>query len=241
MKITSNRKQFSDSFQIAAAVAAARDVRPILQNVKLTAKKDEVLLQATDTEVGIRVALDFCEVNKAGETILVTKDFRQILQMSISEEISIENVKEKVTISGVGGDESWTYMVQPADEFPDVEEFKGEAYHEISASVLSQLIRRTAYATDPDSHRYALGGVLIEFTDDTITAVATDGRRMSVQDGGAEKFGDHKVETAILPRRAFELIGKMLDKDEETVKITVTENLAQFQYKNKTFFTRQLE
>ncbi|MDR3183401.1 MAG: hypothetical protein LBT89_10900, partial [Planctomycetaceae bacterium] len=51
MKISFDRVKFLQSFQIAASVAAKRDVKPILQNVKISAdKKNGVLLQATDTE-----------------------------------------------------------------------------------------------------------------------------------------------------------------------------------------------
>ncbi|GHT34098.1 DNA polymerase III subunit beta [Planctomycetales bacterium] len=250
MKITSNRKQFSDSFQIAAAVAATRDVKPILQNVKLTAKKDEVLLQSTDTEIGIRISLDFPEVSKNGEAILHSKKLRQILQESISDDLAIESSKDKVTVSGIGGSETWAFDTQPVDEFPNIEEFEENVYYEVPAAVLKTLIRRTTFATDNDSTRYALGGVLLEFADKKVTAVATDGRRMSVQEGGAEKTGDRKADKSeksekapqtILPKRSLDLVEKALDNDDESVKIAVSENRVLFQYKNVTFFSRLLE
>ena len=49
------------------------------------------------------------------------------------------------------------------DEFPEVASFTDESYHEVSARLLKELIRRTLFATDTESSRYALGGYLLEF------------------------------------------------------------------------------
>ena len=57
MKISCDREQLLQAFQTAAAVAPARSPKPILQNVKLEATKEGVILMATDLEVGIRHAV----------------------------------------------------------------------------------------------------------------------------------------------------------------------------------------
>ncbi len=49
----------------------------------------------------------------------------------------------------------------------------------VRAADLRKLIRRTIFATDVESTRYALGGVLVELTAETITMVGTDGRRLA--------------------------------------------------------------
>ena len=55
--------------------------------------------------------------------------------------------------------------------------------------MLRELIRRTVFATDNESSRYALGGVKLEFGDDNITAVGTDGRRLAKMTGPVTKSG----------------------------------------------------
>ena len=60
------------------------------------------------------------------------------------------------------------------DEFPSVASFEEENYHEVSARLLKELIRRTLFATDTESSRYALGGVLLEFVENQIIAVGTE-------------------------------------------------------------------
>ena len=53
MKLVVNREEFQRLFQIAAIVAPQRSPKPILQNVKLEAFSDSLVLTATDTEVEI--------------------------------------------------------------------------------------------------------------------------------------------------------------------------------------------
>ena len=57
--------------------------------------------------------------------------------------------------------------------YPEVPDFAAEAYHVVTAANLRKLIRRTMFATDVESTRYALGGVLVELTPETITMVGT--------------------------------------------------------------------
>ena len=60
----------------------------------------------------------------------------------------------------------------------------------IAAADLKKLIRRTIFATDVESTRYALGGVLVELTAESITMVGTDGRRLARMSAPAEAEND---------------------------------------------------
>ncbi|MDR2438013.1 MAG: DNA polymerase III subunit beta [Planctomycetaceae bacterium] len=239
MKISCERDKFAQAFQLVASVAAVRDVKPILQNVKIKVEKKGVLLQATDTELGIRLFLDNCETIEKGEAILPTKRLRMILTESSEEKLQIESDQDKTIVSGTRS--RFTLTTQPPDEFPDVENFSETAYHEIPAKSLREMIRRTLFATDTDNAKYALGGVFFELIDETIAVVATDGRRLAYQSGRVQCVNNHKVETSIFPARTLQLVEKALNDDEEPVKIAVSANRALFQYGNMVFFTRLVE
>ncbi len=69
------------------------------------------------------------------------------------------------------------------DEFPTIVGFEENSYFEIPARLFRELVKRTIFATDTETKRYALGGVLFEITGDEITAVGTDGRRLARMQG----------------------------------------------------------
>ena len=115
MKIHFNPKEFSSKFKLAASVAAARDIKPILQNVKIKAdKKFGAILQATDTELGIRIRVD-CDVTTNGEAILPTKRLTQILDLTGEEQLTIESIEN---------DEKSEYVLNA--QLPDDDEYEDD-------------------------------------------------------------------------------------------------------------------
>ena len=56
-----------------------------------------------------------------------------------------------------------------------VDSFEEQRFHEVPVRFFRELVRRTVFATDTESSRYALGGVLLEMHAEGIIAVATDG------------------------------------------------------------------
>ena len=243
MKIHFNPKDFSSKFKLAASVAAARDIKPILQNVKIKAdKKVGAILQATDTELGIRVRVD-CDVTTNGEAILPTKRLMQILNLTGEEQLTIESTDSDSVVSGEN--ENYKLNTQSPDEFPNVEEFDETAYHEIPAKALKEMIKRTIFAIDTENIRYALGGVYFEMVEDNISVVATDGRRLAWQEGKGSCVNDHKVEASILPARTLNILSQVLDDksidEDDDIKMAISSNRVLFQCKDITLFSRLVE
>ncbi len=85
--------------------------------------------------------------------------------------------------------------------------FDEEAYFELPARAFRELVRRTVFATDTESTRYALGGVLLEVDGDTITAVATDGRRLACMKSEGKSVNGYQTvgATAIVPAKTLSL------------------------------------
>ena len=214
MKIQFSPKEFLRLFKLAASAAASRDIKPILQNVKIVADKEVgAILMATDTEVSIRIHV-YVNVVENGEAVLPIKTLRTILDSTKEKILTMESVMAIPDIHDVSESEStddddaegeYVRYIPPRrgscsvvlygqherhelctsdpDEFPNVEEFTAEAYHELETDDMKTLIQRTVFAIDKDNPRYALGGVCFEgqIGHDVITAIATDGRRLAVQ------------------------------------------------------------
>jgi DNA polymerase-3 subunit beta len=79
------------------------------------------------------------------------------------------------------------------------------------------------FATDVESTRYALGGVLVELSDESITMVGTDGRRLArmVAPAEAENGAQPPSGSPVIPVKALKLIDRNLDDPELAVHIAV--------------------
>ncbi|MCL2624214.1 MAG: DNA polymerase III subunit beta [Planctomycetaceae bacterium] len=227
MKFTTERIAFSQAFQLVATVAATRDVKPVMQNVKVKTEVSgdgmRLILMGTDGELGIRKIMTQCVVAEPGEAILPAKRVRQILQEVTSDKVEISGDSQMLTLEC--GSSRFQLATQPTDEFPDVYPFEETAYHETTAGSFRELVKRTAFAIDADSARYALGGVLLELLEGKIIGVATDGRRLANQEISAVSVNDHLSDAnAIVPPRALTLLERAMSDESEAIKINMGPN-----------------
>ncbi len=224
MKLTCDREKMLGAFQNAAGVAPSRSPKPILQNVKLEARADGGVFLATDLEVGIRVDVPGIEADAPGSVVLPIQRFGSILRESGDPVLRLETDGSGVVVSGEHSE--FRLPAENPAEFPAVSEFTEQKYHVVTARVLSQIIRRTSFATDNESSRYALGGVLIELHDDKITAVGTDGRRLAMMEAPAQSVGGHSTgdSMTIVPARSMHLIDKILTEPDAEIHIAARAN-----------------
>jgi DNA polymerase-3 subunit beta len=224
MKVTCNRSKFLPAFQRASAVVPARSPKPILENVRLEVREGSATLSATDLDVGICVEVEGVDAQEPGVVLLPTSRVSAILRESADEQLSFEGDANGCTIRG----ERSKFRLPGAnpEEFPEVAVFDSEAYHEIPARLLREMIHRTVFATDNESTRYALGGLLTEMHPDQLVIVGTDGRRLSKMEGPATSIGDHSTGegTTIVPTKAMQLIERCLSDVEIDVRLAVRAN-----------------
>lgn len=243
MKITCDREKLLAAFQAVAAVAPSRSPKPILQNVKLEVSDEgSATLFATDLEVSIRRELDGVEVETAGAVLLPVARFGMILRESSDATFRIETDGVKTLVRGERS--RFNLPSENPSEFPAAVGFDAEAYYQAPTRLLKEMIRRTIFATDNESSRYALGGVKFEIAEDgKLIAVGTDGRRLAKMEGSIEKVGDAAAigDATIVPMRSLQLIDRTLVDDEAPTRFAVRANDAVFATPTATLSTRLLE
>ena len=227
MKALCNREGLLAAFGMVGGVVPSRSPKPILQNIKLVADPDEgSIVMATDLEVGVRYRVLGVKVDQAGSAVLPTSRMGSILRTSTDEELAIETEGDSLIVRGLHAE-----FTLPSDDpslFPEVPDFAAASYHAVAAADLKKLIRRTIFATDVESTRYALGGVLIELSDDTITMVGTDGRRLARMSAPAEAENGAVAPTGspVVPVKALKLIERNLDDDDPPVHLAIQSGTA---------------
>jgi DNA polymerase III subunit beta len=241
MKATCERDKLQHAFQMAASVAPARSPKPILQNVKLEVTKDGAILMGTDLEVGIRIDVAGVAVQSPGSIVLPRDRFGKILSESSDEKLDLESDGRKVMVRGQRSE--FHLPSENPDEYPAVMAFKEEKYHEMPARSFREVVRRTVYATDNESSRYALGGVLIELTAEGLTAVATDGRRLAKQECPATSVGGHVSgdTMTIIPSKTMQLLERALADNEENIQLAARENDILVRSGRATVYSRLVE
>ncbi|QDV21724.1 DNA polymerase III subunit beta [Aureliella helgolandensis] len=241
MKISCDREKLANAFQLAGSVALARSPKEILQNVKIEASDEHVTLMATDMETGIRIEIDGVEVETAGKALLHVARVGMILRESSDERLSIESDGSATVIKGTHSE--FNLPSSNPDEFPTVAGFEEEAYHELPARLFREMVKRTAFATDADSSRFALGGVLLEMSGEDVLAVGTDGRRLARMIGAGKSVGDHATSgnSTIIPTRSLTLMERAIGDKEDVVHIAARNNDVLLRTTRCTIYSRLVE
>jgi DNA polymerase III subunit beta len=241
MKILCDREKLASAFQTAALFAPSRSPKPILQNVKLEVTKAGAIFMATDMEVGVRIAVEGVEVSKEGTAVLPLANFGAILRESSDEKLQIEASTKGTVVKGERSEFKLTGE-DPA-EFPAVAAFEEKKYHVIPAPLFKQIILRTEFATDMESSRYALGGVLVELDEKRIIAVGTDGRRLAKMEGPAEAVGGHKTgdTMTIIRTQSMRAIGRALSDNDGQVHVAARGNDVLIRTERAVYYSRLVE
>ncbi len=224
MQLTCQRASLTSAFQTVAGVVPSRTTKDILKNVKLQVAGGKATLIGTDSEIGLRCDVPDVVAESSGEALLPTARVLSVLR-----ELSDDVVKLEVTSDAIwircGYSEFRLSAEDPAD-FPPVATFGDEEYFVLTAATLRQLIRRTIFATDTESTRYALGGIQIEFTPERATFAATDSRRLAVVSGECKVVGSAPLPTSppVVPSKAMTLIERSLGDAESEVHIAIHAN-----------------
>ncbi|QDV28890.1 DNA polymerase III subunit beta [Planctopirus ephydatiae] len=231
MQLVCPRAVLSAAFTVVGAVVPSRTPREILKNVKLDAvasgpgATSSAQLTGTDGDgTSIRFDLTDVECKVGGSALLPTQRLTSILRELTDDTVSLEVNGDAVWLR-CGGSEFRLSAEDPAD-FPTAPEFVEEDYFVVPADVFRRLIKRTLFATDAESTRYALGGVLVEITADQVRMAATDSRRLAVAVGTCSVEGQpvSGSQQPVVPSKAMSLIEKSLGDEATNVCLAIHTN-----------------
>src|SRR5262245_17015940 len=242
MKAICHREGLLAACQLTSAAIPAKDLKPILKNLKAVAGDGRCTLIATDQEVGIRLDVQGLTIEEPGEAILPAARLIAILRESRDSELTIDADASECKVTG-----AQVEFAMPSEDpaqFPDFPTFTEERYHEISAGSLREMIRRTVFATADETARFSMTGVMWELDGDHARLVATDGRRLALAEGVATGAGGHgtKGQTPVVPTKAMNLVERNLqDDEEELVKVCFRPNEVLFRTGRAVIYSRLVE
>ncbi len=244
MKVVCHREGLLSACQLTSAAVATRDVKPVLRNLKAVVEEDRCTLMATDLELGIRLDVRGIQADEPGEALLPTTRLISILRESQDESMEIEATPDSCVIRGEKNE-----FEMPGEDpaaFPDVPSFGNEEkYHEFTAGVLREMIRRTIFSVaSGEQLRFgATTGILWDLDGDEAVLVATDGRRLAWAKGAAQAHGGHttKGQTPVVPAKAMSLLERNLTEPDELVKVSLRANEVLMKTERAMIYSRLVE
>ena len=236
MKLSAARDVLLKPLQAVIGVVERRQTMPILSNVLLVAKGNELLITATDLEVEL-VAQAEVAVEADGE---ITVSGRKLLDICRAlpegSEIDISLSGEKVVVRS--GRSKFSLATLPAAEFPSIEDIKAGQTIEVAQEVLGRLIEKTHFSMAQQDVRYYLNGMLLETGGKFLRAVATDGHRLALCQ--AELGGSFDEQQVIVPRKGVLELQRLMT-GEGSVNIELGPNHVRIQLEGIRFTSKLID
>ena len=236
MKIICDGLDLSDAVLKVSKALSLKTSNPILEGIKISAKGDTLTLLATDMELTIEKKIK-AEILMEGETVVVGKYFMELAKKLENEQVElckIDDGRLQIKYS----DSISELQVFPIENYPKIEKSENGDNFTILQKDLKKVIERTAFSCSLDDSRPILKGCLFEIENGVLTVVSLDGFRMSVDKKEVEASGNFK---AVIPSRTLMEITKILDDENERVKVILEKNTLYIEVKNTALISRLIE
>ena len=173
-----------------------RAINPLLANVLVEMGS----MTASDGEMRIATPIE----GATGPAMLIPHDRLMRIVSAVAPDAEVIITTSGTQCEILCGHGRWLLPTSDPAEYPThkPEEFRPIAH--LPGDQFARLMKSVKCATDKDSSRYALAGVLLEFRGGILSMVSTDGRRLHASEAEIDQAVDDS--STIVPRRVIDVI-----------------------------------
>lgn len=226
--IKTQRDTLLAPLQSVSGIVERRHTLPILSNVLLEKKGDDLTLLATDIEIQITTSTTGAGGEGDGAVTVGARKLQDILR-SLPDTAEVSLVLEDRRLQVRAGKSRFSLQTLPADDFPRMVIAEGETRHlRLTQKAFRQLLAKTQYSMAAQDVRYYLNGLLLLVDGKELRAVATDGHRLAY--ASVEIDAELPRQEVIVPRKTVLELNRLLADSEEPLDITLTPNQVRFAF-----------
>lgn len=236
MKFIIEREKLLKPLQQVSSPLGGRPTLPILGNVLLQVSEGDLALTGTDLEMEMVVHAELTEPHEPGAITVPARKLLDICRgLPDNAEISVVLESDRVLVRS--GRSRFSLTTLPAEEYPNLDDWKNEVEFSLPQSTLKRLIEATQFSMAHQDVRYYLNGMMFEVQGKELRTVATDGHRLAVCAMDLDvALPDCSV---IVPRKGVLELARLLDADDTLIKVQIGSNNIRV-HVGQTIFTSKL-
>ncbi|BDC91905.1 DNA polymerase III subunit beta [Treponema bryantii] len=237
MKFTFDRDAMIKEISIAQEIITNKSPVSILSNILIIAENNSLTIKATDSTVKFTTVIPV-DIQEEGRTTIFCDKFMSILSSLPSGEIEFIQEDIGVTIKPISKKVKFQLKSQASDKFPESGTSDNVPFFELPAKDFKEMIKETIFAVSDDRNRYFMTGVYFIKNGETLTMVATDGRRLSCDNKTGFSIPD--FQPAIIPTKILSCILKNAP-DEGNIQVAVVDKSIFVKFGNLEFSSVLIE
>jgi DNA polymerase III subunit beta len=238
MKYIINREQLLTPLQQIVSVIEKRQTMPILANVLMVIKDNQLTLTGTDLEIQIIAKLDLESATEGAITIPARKFLDIVRLLPSGAKIAFEQHDDKVKITS--NRSKFSLSCLPADNYPEFAESDTTNQFVIKAGQFKKALDKTLFCMANQDVRYYLNGLLLHISNSRLELVASDGHRLSIYEDMLEQATGFEARI-ILPRKGVLELNRLLDDADAELKVEFSTNNIRIFIKNLVFSAKLVD
>ncbi len=231
MKFSIERAALLKAVSQAQSVVERRNTIPILANVLIEAEGSEVSFRATDLDIEV-VDRAPAQIERSGATTVSATLLHEIVRkLPDGALINLTTDTASGRMAVEAGRSNFSLATLPREDFPVMASSEYASNFSAPAPVLRRLFDKSKFAISTEETRYYLNGVYLHVADadggQVLRGVATDGHRLARIDADLPE-GASDMPGVIVPRKTVGELRKLLDDDEMSIAVSVSETKVRF-------------
>jgi len=240
MELVVRKNDLLRELQLFQGIVERKNTIPILANVLMEAKGDEVRFLATDLEVALRSKCQ-ATIAKGGSLTLPAKKFYEIVRSLPETDIRIAEDKGGVKVAADRFDSRMQTL--PREDFPTLPESGGTPSATLPRTSVKEMVSKTQFAITGEDTRFFLNGALFVLKPHEMSLVATDGHRLAIvtvaREGQNKKDPDEV--RAILPKKTLGELARLLNEGDGDIAYERGENHLFFDVGGRLLISRMID
>jgi len=235
MKFSIGKEPLLEELQILQGIVEKRNTMPILANILINVRPEDIEMTGTDLEVGLRTHLQAGIERQGAITVNGKKIFEIVKSLPEGQTVEVELKDETIELKA--GASEFKILCLAKEDYPQVPDARFEKGISLPLADVKAMIDRVFYAITQEQ-RYYLNGALLSLKNRQIELVSTDGHRLSYTKKAEEGLKLDKELSVIVAKKTLSEIRKFED---EAVEFDLDENNLFFKVGPRTLISRIIE
>ena len=218
MNFTCSRKDLVEAFNIVSKAVSSKPQMPILSGIYMKAEGSTLELQANNFEMGIITKIPV-NTEDPGEIVVTGKYLQEVVRKLSGETVNISH-DETQHIANIKSDTAnFKLLSMSSEDFPKVKSPETFSTFSIRASILKNLIRKTAYACANEEVRPIFTGCCLELAGNSVSMIATNTHRLAIMKDTLEAELENL--NFVVPSKTLWELFRMLDASDPSNSVTI--------------------
>ena len=209
MEITINKVTLETILNQIQNFLEKKDLSQITSHILLEINNENLIISATDYEIGLKVKTNNISIKKEGKTTISGKKLLDIIKNFKNEDISIKSQDNETIIKQNRIKFKLPSMI--TEEFPQFPNKENKNILEIKENDISDIFKIVNNSIDLNNAKYELNGMLLKVNDNNISFISTDTKRLTISE--IQNLENKEIHNIIISKKTVNEIIKIFSKE----------------------------